>query len=140
MSHDTQILTEELAHEEATSDPILERPPTYHEARRESKPPSYLPSLAPSAEPRRRRSQLDDLMEFKKYHETTMSNYGALKGTVTGPAKDPVALFRWMGKKVFGDKGETMTERRARIRREWEADMKANNGIGAGEMDTSNMA
>jgi hypothetical protein len=139
MSHYTGFQQQELAHGE-TSNSSTEHPPTYHEARSESTPPSYPPSLVPHAKPERRQSQLEELMEFKAQQELTMSNYGAIKGVATGPAKDPVALFRWIGKKISGDKGESWKDRKARIQREWEDDMKASNGIKHGDMDTSVIA
>jgi hypothetical protein len=80
------------------------------------------------------------LEDFKTFRETQDDNWGAHKGVVTGPAKDPLALFKWVGRKMSGDHGETSKERKERRQREWEEAMKEQKGVGAGDMETTKIA
>jgi hypothetical protein len=118
------------------SPPTEQHPPTYHEAGSESKPPSYPPSLAPQ-HLKPRKSQAEMLEEFKEFREMQNDNWGAHKGVVTGPAKDPLALFKWVGRKMSRDQGETSEERKARKYKEWEESQKETEGVGSGDMETT---
>jgi hypothetical protein len=77
------------------------------------------------------------LEEFKAFHEMQNDNWGGQKGVVTGPAKDPLALFKWIGRKVSHDHSETSQERKARKYREWEEAMKESGGVSLGDMETT---
>jgi hypothetical protein len=121
------------------SDLADQNPPTYNEAGSESTPPSYPPSLAPQHQ-KKRKSQSEMLEEFKAFHETQDDNWGAHKGVATGPAKDPLALFKWVGRKVSGDNRESSQERKARRQSEWEESMKEAGGVKEGDMETTKIA
>jgi hypothetical protein len=100
------------------------RPPSYHSSR----PPHYTAPV---------QSRLEMLEEFKAYKLMQDDNWGAQKGVVTGPAKDPFALFKWVGRKMSHDNKETSQERKARKYREWEEAMKESGGISRGDMETT---
>jgi len=46
------------------------------------------------------------LREFAREKEYANDYWGGHKGSVHGEAKDPFKLFRWMGRKLSGDKGK----------------------------------
>jgi hypothetical protein len=141
MSPNTESQSQGFPSESVPSTPLSAGPPTYHEASSEATVPPYPSHLASNTKPApRRKTQAELLKEFQEFHEQQNSNWGAQKGVVTGPAKDPAALFKWMGRKMSGDKGETSKERKARKQREWEEAMKESNGVSQGDVETYKIA